>query len=87
MKLYNGYAMSTEKESFAWLNLDSVKLAKMDVDSQISITKRRNALEVMVDSGNLYFNIKEPLKEDETLDIRTSNMAVGIRGTCGWVES
>ena len=86
MKLYSGYQVATKEESFAWLNLDSVKLAKMDVDSQISITKRRNALEVVIDSGNLYFNIKEPLKEDETLDIRTSNMAVGIRGTCGWVE-
>ena len=86
MKLYNGYAMSTEKESFAWLNLDSVKLAKLDEDSKISISKRRKAMEVTVDAGSLYFNIKEPLDEDETLDIRTSNMAVGIRGTCGWVE-
>ncbi len=86
MKLYSGYAMATEKESFAWINLDSVKLAKMDEESQISISKRRKGLEVEVACGSLYFNIKEPLEKDETLDIRTSNMAVGIRGTCGWVE-
>lgn len=86
MKLYSGYQVATEKASYAWLNLDSVKLAKMDVDSQISVAKKRNGLEVLVDSGNLYFHIKEPLKEDETLDIRTSNLSVGIRGTCGWVE-
>ncbi len=86
MKLYSGYQVATEEESYAWLNLDSVKLAKMDTDSQISVAKKRNGLEVLVDRGSLYFNIKEPLEEDETLDIRTSNMSVGIRGTCGWVE-
>ena len=86
MKLYSGYHMETRAASYAWLNLDSLRLAKMDVSSQISIQRRRNELEILVDAGDLFFNIKEPLKEDETLDIRTGNMAVGIRGTCGWVE-
>ena len=86
MKLYSGYHMETKEESYAWINLDSLRLAKMDVSSQISIQRRRNELEILVDAGDLFFNIKEPLKEDETLDIRTGKMAVGIRGTCGWVE-
>ncbi len=86
MKLYSGYRMETREESYAWIDLDSMRLAKMDVSSQISIERRRKELEILVDLGSLFFNIKEPLKEDETLDIRTGNMAVGIRGTCGWVE-
>ena len=86
MKLYSGYHMETRAASYAWLNLDSLRLAKMDVSSQISIQRRQKELEILVDAGSLFFNIKEPLKEDETLDIRTGNMAVGIRGTCGWVE-
>ena len=40
----------------------------------------------MVNTGNLYFNIMEPLEENEILNIRSSTMMVGIRGTCGWVE-
>ncbi len=86
MKLYSGYDMETREKSYAWIDLDSARLAKMDASSQIRIDKKRNGMEVVVESGKLFFNIKEPLKEDETLDIRTSNMSVGIRGTCGWVE-
>ena len=86
MMLYKGYQVDTREESYAWLNLDSVKLAKMDEESQIRIKSAGKQLEVQVDSGNLFFHIKEPLEDEESLDIRTSNMVVGIRGTCGWVE-
>lgn len=87
MMLYNGYRMKTRDESFAWINLDSVKLTKMDEDSDMEIMRDGKQLEIHVNSGKLYFNISEPLKDDETLSIRSSNMAVGIRGTCGWVEA
>lgn len=86
MMLYKGYQVGTQEESYAWLDLDSVKLAKMDEESRIQIRSAGKQLEVQVDSGNLFFNIKEPLGDEETLDIRTSDMVVGIRGTCGWVE-
>lgn len=84
--LYNGYGVDTRQDSFAWINLDNVKLTKMDQDSEIAIQKKRKHLEIEVKSGSLFFNITEPLADDETMDIRTSSMVVGIRGTCGWVE-
>lgn len=87
MKLYSGYAVSTRKRSHAWINLDNVKLAKMDASSQIEIQKSGKDLEILVNEGKLYFHVTEPLEEDETMSIRTSTMAVGIRGTCGWVEA
>ena len=84
--LYDGYRVGTREESYAWINLDSVKLTKMDEESEIEITKLGRKLRIDVLSGSLFFHITEPLAEDETLDIRTSTMGVGIRGTCGWVE-
>ncbi len=84
--LFSGYGVGTEAESYAWVDLDSVKLTKMDQESEIAITKEGKKLEIEVKSGSLFFNVTEPLAEDETLEIRTSNMIVGIRGTCGWVE-
>ena len=36
-------------------------------------------------SGSLFFNVTEPLTDDETMNIATATMMVGIRGTCGWV--
>lgn len=87
LKLYSGYQVDTRSKSYAWINLDDTKLAKMDVQSQVEIQKEGSHLEVLVHSGSLFFHVTEPLEEDETMDIRNSTMVVGIRGTCGFVES
>ncbi|WP_300802140.1 FecR domain-containing protein [uncultured Acetatifactor sp.] len=84
--LYSGYQVGTEAKSHAWISLDDVKLVKMDEESAIELRKENRNLEIFVNSGQLFFNITEPLEEDETLDIRTSTMTVGIRGTSGWVS-
>ncbi len=86
MRLNSGYGLETEEASYAWINLDDAKLVKMDAVSEISIRKSGKKLDILLDSGNLFFNVSKPLEEDETFNIRTSTMAVGIRGTCGWVK-
>ena len=83
--LYSGYGVDTRSESYAWIDLDKVKLTKLDQDSEIEIKKEGKHLTIEVLSGSLFFNVTEPLAGDETMEIRTSNMIVGIRGTCGWV--
>lgn len=87
MRLYSGYQIDTEKESYAWINLDNVKLTKMDVTSEVEIQKDGKDLELVVSSGRVFFNITKPLADDETLNIRTSTMSIGIRGTCGWISA
>ncbi len=86
MKLYNGYQTSTEEASYAWINLDSEKLTKQDAVSETEIRKSGKKLEILLKSGNLFFDVTEPLEEEEILNIRTSTMVMGIRGTCGWVK-
>ncbi len=86
MKLYNGYEVDTLEKSYAWIELDGAKLAKLDALSQAVIRKKGKQLEILLKSGNIFFNVSEPLKEDETLNIRTSTMVTGIRGTSGWLE-
>ncbi len=86
LHLFDGYRMGTDVLSYAWMNLDEERLVKLDQESRIEIEKKRKKLEIVVESGSLFFNIAKPLEEDESLDIRTSSMIVGIRGTCGWVE-
>lgn len=83
--LYSGYGVDTSSESYAWIDLDDVKLTKMDENSEIAISKEGKKLELEVKAGSLFFNVTEPLADDETMNIRTSTMVVGIRGTCGWV--
>ncbi len=86
MGLYSGYGVLTQEESYAWIDLDKVKLAKMDENSEIAVEQEGKHLEIEVKSGSLFFHVTEPLAEDETMEIRTSTMLVGIRGTCGWVS-
>lgn len=86
MRLYNGYHTKTKEKSYAWVNLDSSKLIKLDEVSEAEVRKSGKKLEVLLDSGNLYFDVSEPLDQTENLSIRTSTMIVGIRGTCGWVK-
>lgn len=81
--LYSGYGINTHLVSYAWINLDDVKLTKLDQNSGIIIQKEGKALNIEIKSGSLFFNVTEPLGDDETMDIRTSTILVGIRGTCG----
>ncbi len=87
LPLFSGYGIQTQTESFSWFNLDDTKLAKMNENSEASIEKEDKHLKLLVDKGSLYFNITEPLEDDETLEISTSSMTVGIRGTSGWVDA
>jgi len=87
MRIYNGYRLETEEASYAWLNLDSSKFVKLDAVSELEVRKDGKKLELLLNEGNLFFNVTEPLEEDESLNIRVSTMTVGIRGTCGWVKT
>ncbi len=85
--LYSGYGIDTQTKSFAWIDLDDTKLTKMDEKSDVGIKKDGKKLELVVNSGGLFFNVTKPLEDDESMDIRTSTTICGIRGTCGWVEA
>ena len=83
MKLYSGYVISTEKKSYAYISLDKSKAVKVDAQSTVKIKKSGKKLEVTVQKGKLLFDVSEPLEKTETLNIRTSTMVTGIRGTVG----
>ena len=86
MKLFNGYQLETAQKSYAWFEADSAKLFKMDADSNLEVRKKGKKSELLLNSGNLFFNVTEHLQDDEVMNIRTSSMVVGIRGTSGWVK-
>ena len=85
MRLYNGYTVTTGKSSSAYISMDGTKAVKLDSSSKAEVKKSGSQLEVSLLSGNVFFNVTEPLKSTETLNIRTSTMVTGIRGSFGWV--
>ena len=86
MKLFHGYRITTEDISYAWMSLDTTKMAKLDCKSDAEVHQKGKNLEILLNSGNLFFNVTEKLAEDESLNIRTSTMLTGIRGTAGWAR-
>ena len=86
MKLNSGNSLKTAKASYAYVSLDDTKAVKLDALSQAQIRKSGKRLEVLLESGNLFFNVTAPLAADENLNIRTSTTVTGIRGTTGYVE-
>ncbi len=87
MRLYSGWHVVTAAESYAYLRLDDSKGVKLDASTDVEVRSRGRKLELLVNSGNIYFGVSAPLESDETLNIRTSTMAMGIRGTAGWVDA
>ncbi|WP_044913182.1 FecR domain-containing protein [Butyrivibrio sp. WCE2006] len=86
MRLANGTTISTASDSSAYVNLDSAKHVKLDSLTRAEVRKRSGKYEVLLNSGNLFFNVTNPLEENEIFNIRTSNMTMSIRGTCAQVE-
>lgn len=87
MKLYNGYQITTSKESYAWITLDDTKVIKIDANSVVEVQKKNEKITLYVDAGNVFFNVKQPLKIKENFHVKTSTMTMGIRGTSGVVTA
>ncbi|MDO4540238.1 MAG: FecR domain-containing protein, partial [Syntrophomonadaceae bacterium] len=86
MKLYSGHQVTTGMASYAYLSLDDAKAAKLDANSKAEVRQSGKKLELNLAAGEIFFNVTAPLKHDETLNIRTSTMVTGVRGTSGVVS-
>ena len=86
MRLYNGNTLSTGKHSYAYVSLDSSKAVKLDQSATATLRQSGKELELLVKDGKLFFNVSKPLTDKESMNVRTSTMVTGIRGTCGVVE-
>ena len=86
MVLYSGYKIKTALSSYAYISLDGTKAVKLDAVSSAEIKKNGNKLEMLLESGNLFFDVSSPVSDDASLNIRTSTMVTGIRGTMGAVS-
>jgi hypothetical protein len=56
-------------------------------ESDAEFHQRGKKMRLFLRDGALFFNIAKPLEEDETFVIETSTMAVGIRGTSGYITT
>ena len=84
MRLYSGTKIKTSEGSYAYISLDSGKAVKLGASSESEVRKSGKKLELNLLSGELFFDVTVPLEKDESLNIRTSTMVTGVRGTSGY---
>ncbi|MCR5399324.1 MAG: FecR family protein [Lachnospiraceae bacterium] len=85
MRLASGNVLSTGDKSLASISLDETKIITIEEDSEAEFYKSGNKLELNLTKGKLFFDVRKALDENESLDIKSSTMVVGIRGTSGYV--
>ncbi len=86
MRLNSGDDIKSGSQSYAYISLDENKAVKLDERSDALIKKDNKKLELLLQSGNLLFDVNKALGSDESFEIKTATMTMGIRGTFAQVE-
>jgi len=86
MQLYSGDTVTTASSSFSHVSLDSSKLVKISQKSQASISKSGKKLEISLVSGEIFFDVKKKLSDDESMKLNAGSVAMSVRGTSGIVR-
>ncbi len=77
----SGEAICTGTQSLASISLDSTKIVTMDEETRVEFIQQAKYLKLTLTSGTLVMDVQQKLAEDETLEVQTNTMTVGIRGT------
>lgn len=80
MQILSGYNIATNMASYAWINLDSSKLVKLDALSKVKVTKDKKNMTLDVSAGKVFIDMSKDFEKDESLIIRTSNVIASIKG-------
>ena len=83
LKLNSGDVLSTETESLASISLDDNKAVTLEELSSAEFIQDGKKLDLNLQKGSLFFEVNKKLEDDESFQVRTSTMIVGIRGTSG----
>ena len=81
MNLKNGQHVKTEAASYAWINMDDSKTAKVDQQSDVDISQQNEDLEIRLNSGDVLINITKKVSKSATVKVRSGNSVTGITGT------
>ncbi len=86
LRLLSGNTIDTSESSTVSIGLDDTKIVTMDELSRAEFKQSGKQLNLDLTAGSLFFEVDKPLADDESFEIETSTMIVGIRGTSGWVS-
>ncbi len=86
VRFASGEAMETGAESMASVSLDDEQIVTLDELSRVEFVQENGHILLNLSKGTLFLDVKEKLDENESLDIQTTTVTVGIRGTIVFVS-
>ena len=86
VRFVSGEAMRTGEDGKASVGLDDTKIVTMDSSSHVEFMQEADHIRLKLTEGTIFLDVQQKLDENEGLDIQTSTMTVGIRGTVVFVN-
>lgn len=81
VRFASGEAMETGEDGTASVSLDDSKIVSLDKLSFVEFMQESDHIRLNLKKGTIFLDVSEKLDENAGLDIQTSTMTVGIRGT------
>ena len=82
----SGDILITGEGSKAAVTLAKDRTAYMDENTKLQFVREGNSLDLFVSEGRILMDVKEKLKENETLTVHTTAITADIRGTIVFVQ-
>ena len=77
----SGEAIETGSDGYAAISLDDTKIVSLDRETRLEFVREGSHMKMTVVRGTIFVDVSEKLDENESLDIQTTTLMVGIRGT------
>lgn len=87
VRFASGESMRTGEDGKASVGLDDSKIVTLDADTDVEFIQEADHMRLNLREGSLFLDVQEKLDENAALDIQTSNLTVGIRGTMVFLSS
>ena len=86
VRFASGEALETGEDGLASVSLDVGRIVTMDAVSRAEFLQEASHMKLTLCRGTIFLDVANKLGDDESLDIQTSTMTVGIRGTIVYVS-
>ena len=81
VRFISGESMRTGSDGQASVSLDDTKIVSLDKDTRVEFIQESGHMQLNLLEGSLFLDVQKKLDENESFDIQTTTMTVGIRGT------
>ena len=83
----SGETLNTKEESTASVELEEERIVTLDEKTSVEFSQQGSSMKMDLKEGTLLLDVENKLDVNEALDIQTSNMTIGIRGTIVYASS